>query len=154
MLSCVIVRVRVTLRLTVSQSVGLSWCRTPSGAYDQKLFIYFSFRTITVFYMWAPSLTRGRVCRLSVSPLCDVFVRIIYNIFTKYIIALLLQTVLFITSRHGLRRKRHCSIVTLMSVATEMCLPNRCLETGCITPSFYFRVRICFRALPSNGHCL
>jgi hypothetical protein len=68
-----------------SQSVGLSWCRTPSGAYDQNLFIYFSFETVTVFSMWAPSLTRGRVCRLSVSPLCDVFVRIIYNIFPKYI---------------------------------------------------------------------
>jgi hypothetical protein len=35
--------------------------------------------------MLAPSLKRGRVCHLSVSPLCDVFVRIIYNIFTKYI---------------------------------------------------------------------
>jgi hypothetical protein len=60
-----------------TDSQSLSWCRTPSGAYDPKLFIYFSFRTVTVFSMWAPSLTRGRVCRLSVSPLCDVFVRII-----------------------------------------------------------------------------
>jgi hypothetical protein len=31
------VRVRVTLRLTVSQSVCLSWCRAPSGAHDQIL---------------------------------------------------------------------------------------------------------------------
>jgi hypothetical protein len=65
---------------TDSQSVSLSWYRTPSEAYDQNLIIYFSFKTVTVLSMWAPSLTRGRVCRLSVSPLCGVFVRIIYNI--------------------------------------------------------------------------
>jgi hypothetical protein len=45
---------------TDSQSVGLSWCRTPSGAYDQNLFIPFSFKTVTVLSMWAPSLTRGQ----------------------------------------------------------------------------------------------
>jgi hypothetical protein len=70
---------------TDSQSDGLSWFRAPSGAYDQNLFIYFSFKTVTVLSMWAPSLTRGRVCRLSVCPLCDVFVRNIYNIFTESI---------------------------------------------------------------------
>jgi hypothetical protein len=33
----VTVRVRVTLRLTVTQSVCLSWCRAPFGAHDQIL---------------------------------------------------------------------------------------------------------------------
>jgi hypothetical protein len=32
------IKVKVTLRLTVGQSVSKSWCRTPSGAHDQ-LFI-------------------------------------------------------------------------------------------------------------------
>jgi hypothetical protein len=53
---------------------------------------------------------------------------------------------LHITSWHGQHRK-HRSVVTLVSVTTETCLPNRCLETVCITP-------VLFRALPSNGRCL
>jgi hypothetical protein len=78
------VKGKVTLRLTASQSVGLGVV-PHLGHMNINLFIYFSFRTVTVFFMRASSLTRSRVCRLSVSPLCDVFVRIIYNIFTKYI---------------------------------------------------------------------
>jgi hypothetical protein len=45
------------------QSVCMSWCRAPSGAHDQ-LFIL-SWKLLSCPY-GAPSLTRGRVCRLSV----------------------------------------------------------------------------------------
>jgi hypothetical protein len=52
------VRVRVTLQMTVSQSV--SWCRYPPDICYCK--------TITVLSLGpAPSLTRGRVCLVSVS---------------------------------------------------------------------------------------
>jgi hypothetical protein len=78
------VKVKVILRLTVSQSVCLGVV-PHLGHMTRNLFIGFDFKKVAVLSMWAPSLTTGRVCRLQVSPLCDVFVRIIYNIFTKYI---------------------------------------------------------------------
>jgi hypothetical protein len=53
---------------TDSQSIGLSWCRAPSGAHDQIFAYLFNLLEDTVLSMGAPSLTRGRVCRLSVSP--------------------------------------------------------------------------------------
>jgi hypothetical protein len=56
-----IVRVRVTFRLTVSQS-GSSWCRAPTGAHDQ---IFIPVRKLLSCLYGAPSLTRGRVCHLS-----------------------------------------------------------------------------------------
>jgi hypothetical protein len=78
-------RFKVSHIATDNQSVGLSWCRAPSGAHD-KIFAYlFNLLKVTVLSMGAPSLTRGRVCRLSVSHLCDIFVRIIYNVYTKHI---------------------------------------------------------------------
>jgi hypothetical protein len=51
-----------------SLSVSTSWCRAHSGTYDQMLF---SFRSLisevfSLVSFWAPSLTRGRVCHLSV----------------------------------------------------------------------------------------
>jgi dolichol kinase len=55
----------------------------------------------------------------------------------------LLQTVLLITSRHGPHRKHRSSIVALVSVAAETCLPNRCLETSCLTPSFSCCLHVC-----------
>jgi hypothetical protein len=52
------IKVKVTLRLTVSQSVSMSWCWAPFGSY-----VTFD----DYCCLWgAPSLTRGRVCRLSV----------------------------------------------------------------------------------------
>jgi hypothetical protein len=48
---------------TDGQSVCLSWCRAPSGAHDQ----IFVFDSYCLVLGRAPSLTRGRVCRLSVS---------------------------------------------------------------------------------------
>jgi hypothetical protein len=51
-----------------SLSISTSWCRAHSGACDQMLFSfrrYISECCCPVF-CWAPSLTRGRVCHLSV----------------------------------------------------------------------------------------
>jgi hypothetical protein len=62
------VKVKVTLRLTVSQSVCLGVV-SHLGHMTRNLFVYFYFEKVTVLSMWAPSLTRGRVCRLLVSPL-------------------------------------------------------------------------------------
>jgi hypothetical protein len=36
---CLHSKVKVTLRLTVNQSVSQSWCRAPSGAHDQRFII-------------------------------------------------------------------------------------------------------------------
>jgi hypothetical protein len=53
---------KVTLRVTVIQSVSMSWCRVPSGSHDQM------FVTVWRLLSWlcgSPSLTRCRVCRSS-----------------------------------------------------------------------------------------
>jgi hypothetical protein len=55
--------VRVTLRLTVSQSVSQSWCRDPSGTHDEILVLYKDYYSLCI--LGAPSLTRGWVCHLS-----------------------------------------------------------------------------------------
>jgi hypothetical protein len=70
------VRVRVTLRLTVGQSVSLSWCRASSGAHDQILLLFDSYCLVLGR---APSLTRGRVCRLSESVRSITSVVIMYS---------------------------------------------------------------------------
>jgi hypothetical protein len=44
--------VKVTLRLTVSQSVSKSWCRAPFGAHDQILIIIYYRLTVTVLFLW------------------------------------------------------------------------------------------------------
>jgi hypothetical protein len=50
---------------TDGQSVSMSWCRAQSGTFDQRyLFIFFLNYSLVLF--GAPSLTRGRVCHLSV----------------------------------------------------------------------------------------
>jgi hypothetical protein len=56
------VKVKVTLLLTVSQSVSMSWCRAQSGSFDQRFF----FQSYCLVFFGAPSLTRGRVCHVSV----------------------------------------------------------------------------------------
>jgi hypothetical protein len=57
------VKIKVTLRLTVSQSVCLSWCRAPAGAHDQLLLFKWNLLSCPC---GAPSLTRGRVSYLLV----------------------------------------------------------------------------------------
>jgi hypothetical protein len=54
-------KVKVTLRLMVSQSVSKCWCRAPSGARDQ---IFVTLSKLRSGFCGAPSLTRGRVCLL------------------------------------------------------------------------------------------
>jgi hypothetical protein len=44
------------------RSVSTSWCRTHFGTRDQILIL----SKVAVLCIWAPSLTRGRVCLLSV----------------------------------------------------------------------------------------
>jgi hypothetical protein len=57
------VRVRVTLQLTVSQSVCLG-VEPNSGLLTRDIFFFFESYSLVLF--GAPSLTRGRVCHLSV----------------------------------------------------------------------------------------
>jgi hypothetical protein len=57
------VKVKVTLRLTVSQSVSLGIEHLP-GAHDQ---IFIVPRLLQSCFFWAPSLTRGWVCLLYMS---------------------------------------------------------------------------------------
>jgi hypothetical protein len=59
-----ILKVKVTLRLTVSRPVCLG-VRDPSGTHDQFVYLLeIFFRQLRVCYFVAPSLTRGRVCNL------------------------------------------------------------------------------------------
>jgi hypothetical protein len=54
------VKVKVTLRLTASQSVSLG-VEPPSGAHDKIFFTIWHLRSC---FCGAPSLTRGRICLL------------------------------------------------------------------------------------------
>jgi hypothetical protein len=48
---------------TDGQSVSMSWCRAQFGTFDQRFFFVESYSLVL---FGAPSLTRGRVCHLSV----------------------------------------------------------------------------------------
>jgi hypothetical protein len=50
-------QVKVTLRLTVSQSVSKSWCRAPSWTHDQ-IFSY-NYLTVTVLFLWGALSDEG-----------------------------------------------------------------------------------------------
>jgi hypothetical protein len=54
---------------TDGQSVSMSWCRAQSGTFDQRFF----FSMLLSCLLGAPSLTRGRVCHVS------VFVIVVYS---------------------------------------------------------------------------
>jgi hypothetical protein len=58
------VKVKVTLRPTISRTVRLD-VRHPPGSHDQDfILLEIFFRQLLVFYFVAPYLTRGRVCNL------------------------------------------------------------------------------------------
>jgi hypothetical protein len=59
-------KVKVILRLTISQSVSKSWYRAPSWGPWPIFFSFFLILMLLSFSIGAPSLTRGRVCHLSV----------------------------------------------------------------------------------------
>jgi hypothetical protein len=61
-------KVKVILRLTVSQSVSKSRCRAPSGAHDQKFITVWQLRSC---FCEAPSLMRGRVCLVYAAGPCQ-----------------------------------------------------------------------------------
>jgi hypothetical protein len=64
---------------TDSQSVSMSWCRAQSGTFDQRSF-FFVFLKLLSCHLGAPSLTRGRICPLSIqSKIVSVFTYKIYN---------------------------------------------------------------------------
>jgi hypothetical protein len=54
-------KVKVTLRLAVGQSVSKSWCRAPSGAHGQIFITVWQLRSC---FCGGPYLTRGEVCLL------------------------------------------------------------------------------------------
>jgi hypothetical protein len=100
--------VRVTLRLTVSQSVCLSWCRAPSGAHDQIL--------VTVWHLlscpWEGALSDERTGLSFVSQSAVLGPLSVYTIFTYYMCHMLLNTYTIYTRRLSVRAKysRLCPI--------------------------------------------
>jgi hypothetical protein len=72
------VKVKVTLRLTVSQSLCLG-VEPKYGTFDQS-FIFFESYSLVIF--GAPSLTRGQVCHVSVLSMKSTVVCHFYKIFT------------------------------------------------------------------------
>jgi hypothetical protein len=64
---------------TDSQSVSKSWCRAQSGTFDQRSIFFFKFLSC---HLGAPSLTRGRVCHLSVYSQSTVVSQYLHKIFT------------------------------------------------------------------------
>jgi hypothetical protein len=73
------VRVRVTLQMTVSQSVCLG-VEPNLGLLTRN--IYFFFESYSLVLFGAPSLTRGRVCHLSVYSQSTVVSQYLHKIFT------------------------------------------------------------------------
>jgi hypothetical protein len=56
-------KIKVTLQMTVGQSISKFWCQAPSGAHDQIFITVWHLRSC---FCGVPSLTRGRVCFLYV----------------------------------------------------------------------------------------
>jgi hypothetical protein len=58
---------------TDGQSVSMSWCRAQFGTFDQRYYFFFFLKVAVLSYFGAPSLTRSRVCHLSVYSSQSVF---------------------------------------------------------------------------------
>jgi hypothetical protein len=68
---------------TDGQSVSSSWCRAQFGTFDQRIFFFESYSLVLIR---APSLTRGRVCQLSVYSQSTVVSQYLHKIFTYCVI--------------------------------------------------------------------
>jgi hypothetical protein len=60
------------------------------------------------------------------------------------------QTTFAVPHKPSSRTYRKHVTWSLCTVVTEVCLPSRCLEMGCITPLFY----CCMRVMPLPGNAL
>jgi hypothetical protein len=67
--------------VTDGQSVCLSWCRASAGAHDQLFLLVWKLLSCPC---GAPSLTRGRVCHLSVIVLVSIYKYL--QVYTSYVI--------------------------------------------------------------------
>jgi hypothetical protein len=167
----VIVKVKVTLRLAVGQSVSKSWCRAPSGAHDQ---IFIAIWQLRSYFCGAPSLKRGRVCLLymllalaSGAFLGSEFLGTRDHILLSQIwehsyfpsirikpSPFLQQNhrfVLLITSRHGPHRKQFPNSSYI--VASRGYRTDRVENT--VSQLLHFcMLRMLLWPLPSNGRCL
>jgi hypothetical protein len=153
-----IVKVKVTLRRTISQSVSKSWCRAPFGAHDQIFFTDWQLRSrfcgvhlsddragLSFVYAagpWQSSYSQVRVAWYSrvYFTLSDLKLpfssppttrRVTVEVFdpASTRVVLIPPTVLVIISRQGPRKKRCSSIVSFASTVVGTCLPSYCRET-------------------------
>jgi hypothetical protein len=73
----------------------MSWCRAQFGTFDQR---YYFFLSYSLVLFEAPSLTRGRVCHLSVysqSTVVSIYIKYLHTVlytFDIYNIYLVLDT--------------------------------------------------------------
>jgi hypothetical protein len=93
------VKVKVTLRLTVSRPVFL-WIKHPPGELDQ---IFITVRQLQACWCGALSLTRGRVCRL---PESQSAVISLLSVCTIYILRVIRCMYVYIQHIQGLRHPR------------------------------------------------
>jgi hypothetical protein len=77
------------------RSVLVSWCRAQIRTFDQRYYFFFESYSLVLF--GAPSLTRGRVCHLSVYSQCTVV-----SIYIKY-----LHTVLYTFDIYNIYNIKH-----------------------------------------------
>jgi hypothetical protein len=146
----ILIKVKVTLRLTVSQSVSQPWCRAKSGLITRFLLLFDSFGLL---FCGAPSLTRGRVCLLSESlsavvshlhNLKEIYILQVKNsIFTTYIESQSIKA-FFDVQEHRSRRYfiDEIKVQVVRCPHTLQCCGVTCTETklACVKSVSFFNV--------------